>query len=154
MPYPREYTAKFLQQPHTETGEQPQRWEFQETSELVPGPDGQYWYDLLWVDEFVDEAPCSNFTGLPFPGVPYNLDQNSKCYSVDTWLQPETAWIRARAVDDIPYAQSEWSEPLMVSEPPTFVLLLAGLIILAFLKRRVGPDAPMWSWKKGLRNVK
>ena len=145
MPYPREYTAKFLQQPHPETGEQPQRWEFQETSELVPGPDGQYWYDVLWVDEFVDEVPCSIFTGIPFPGIPEEFDSGSKCYWVNTWIQPETTWIRARAVDDIPYAQSEWSEPLMVPEPPTFVLLLAGLILMSFMKRKL---------KKGLGNVK
>ena len=136
MPYPKEFVAEFIQQPHTETGEQPERWEFQETAEIVPDLDNLNWYDVLWIDEFVDETPCSDFTGLPFPGVPYNLDQNSKCYSVNTWLQPETTWIRARAVDDIPYAQSEWSEPLMVvPEPSITTLLISGIILIAFLKR-------------------
>ena len=137
MPYPREYIAKFLQQPHTETGEQPDRWEFQETAEIVPGPDGQYWYNVFWIDEFVDEVACSLFTGLPFPGVPYDLDQNAKCYWVTIGLEPETKWIRARAVDDIPYAQSEWSEPLLVvPEPSVSLMLFAGILLLATLNRR------------------
>tara|TARA_B100000131_G_scaffold234753_1_gene226719 strand:+ start:137 stop:577 length:441 start_codon:yes stop_codon:yes gene_type:complete len=135
--YPRQYIAKFLQQPHTETGEQPQRWEFQETAEIVPGPDGQYWYNVFWVDEFVDEVACSLFTGLPFPGVPYDLDQDAKCYWVTIGLEPETKWIRARAVDDIPYAQSEWSEPLLVvPEPSVSLMLFAGILLLATLNRR------------------
>ena len=103
----------------------------------MPGPDGQYWYGVLWVDEFVDEVACSLFTGLPFPGVPYDLDQNTKCYWVNVWLEPETKWIRARAVDDIPYAQSEWSEPLLVvPEPSVSLMLFAGILLLATLNRR------------------
>ena len=136
MAYPRQYIAKFLQQPHTETGEQPERWEFQETAEIVPGPNGQYWYDVLWIDDFVDEVPCSVFTGLPFPGVPYDLDQDAKCYWVNVWLEPETIWIRARAVDDIPYAQSDWSEPLAISEPSVSLMIFVGLIVLAALSRK------------------
>ena len=102
----------------------------------MPGPDGQYWYDVFWVDEFVDEVACSIFTGLPFPGVPYDLDQNAKCYWVTMWLEPETIWIRARAVDDIPYAQSDWSEPLAVPEPSVSLMLFVGLIVLAALSRK------------------
>ena len=136
MAYPRKYIAKFLQQPHPETGEQPQRWEFQETAEIVPGPNGQYWYNVLWIDDFVDEVPCSVFTGLPFPGVPYDLDQDAKCYWVNVGLEPETIWIRARAVDDIPYAQSDWSEPLAISEPSVSLMIFVGLIVLAALSRK------------------
>mgnify|MGYP003110182413 CR=1 FL=1 len=143
-----EYTSKFLQEPHTETGEQPDLWEFQESSDIAPGSGDEGWYDVVWLDEFVNEVSC------PDTNIPEIPDPDSECYSVNMWLQQDSNWIRARAIEEVPYAQSEWSEPLMVSEPPTFVLLLAGLIILAFLKRRVEPDAPMWSWKKGLRNVK
>jgi len=125
----KQYIAKFLQEPNIETGEQPDRWEFQETAEIVPGPDGQYWYSVFWVDEFVDELPCSLFTGIPFPGVPEQYDPNSQCYWVRTWIHPETNWLRARAIQEDPYVASEWSEPHYVPEPSSSTLLLVGIFI-------------------------
>ena len=154
MAYPKQHIAKFLQQPHTETGEQPDLWEFQESADIAPGSGDEGWVDVFWVDEFVYEAPCSVFTGIPYPGIPEGFDPDSVCYYVNTWLYPETNWLRARAVQEVPYLQSEWSEPLSVPEPSITILLMVGVIVLAFLKRRVEPSAPMWSWKRGLRNVK
>ena len=57
-------------------------------------------------------------------------------------------------VYDNPYAQTDWSEPLAVPEPSITTLLMVGIIVLAFLKRRVEPSAPMWSWKSGFRKAK
>mgnify|MGYP000268069815 CR=1 FL=1 len=138
MSYPREYIAKFLQQPHTATGEQPDLWEFQESADIAPGSGNEGWTDMFWMDEFVHEAPCAAFTGIPYPGIPEEFDSNSTCYYVSTWLNPQTTWIRARAVQEVPYLQSGWSEPLFVvtvPEPSISLSLFVGLIVMAVLLR-------------------
>ena len=127
--YPREYIAKFLQEPNRKTGQQPDMWEFQESSDITPGSGDAGWNDVYWMDEFVHEAPCALFTHLPFPGIPEQYDPNSVCYYVRTWLHPETNWLRARAVEEIPYAHNEWSEPLHVPEPAASTLILVGIFI-------------------------
>ena len=130
MPAPREYTARLLQEPNPDTDVQPDFWEFQESS------DDESWHDIVWADEFVDEISC--------PSIPEDVDPDSVCYSVDTWLQVETTWIRARAVEEVPYEQSDWSEHLYIPEPPASVLLISGLIMISWFSKL----------KKGLHNVK
>lgn len=144
MPYPIEYNAKFLQEPNTETGEQPDLWEFQESADITPGSGDEGWVDVFWVDEFVYESPCAVFTGIPYPGIPEGFDVDSVCYYVNTWLQPETNWIRARAVQEVPLLSSEWSEPLLVPEPSMTILMATGTLMLLCLGRL----------KKGFRNAK
>ena len=125
---PPQKIIKFLQKPHEETFNQPDSWDFQESS------DNTVWFDLFWVDPFAQEVPC----GVSF-------DPNSICYHVTVWIGSDTNWVRARAVQEIPLLNSEWSDPLPVPEPPITPLLIVGIIttlMLVFLR------------KKGFRNAK
>jgi len=142
--YPREYIVKFLQEPNRKTGQQPDMWEFQESSDITPGSGDGGWSDIYWMDEFVDQVPCSLFTGLPFPGIPeqqHDHPNNTQCYWVRTWIHPETNWVRARAIQEYDSSSSsissssssiissEWSEPICVPEPSASTLILVGIFL-------------------------
>jgi len=139
-----DYLVKFLQEPQEETGDQPDLWEFQESAYGLPAEGGAGWFDMFWVEdsshhldgeecsEFVTEVPCE--TIVP-PWQLGNFDNLSVCYHANLQLNGDTNWLRARAVAEVPYETSEWSEPLYVPEPPQTLMLLTGIIMLVFLKR-------------------
>ena len=134
---PIQKTLKFLQEPHPETAQQPDLWEFQESADFVPSTGGAGWFDLFWADPFVEEVPCGLSPGYPYIYTPSDgFDPNGICYYTNIWIESDTNWIRARAVQEVPLLSSEWSEPLYVPEPSITTLLMVGIIMLAFLKNK------------------
>jgi hypothetical protein len=128
-----EHLVRFLQEPQPETGDQPDLWEFYESAYSLPAEGGAGWFDVFWVAEFATEVPCETVVRPPLQLE--NFDDLSVCYHTNLWLNEDTNWLRARAVAEVPYELSGWSEPLYVSEPPSTLVLLMAIMMLVFLKR-------------------